>query len=89
MNFNTLAQWAVKILALIPIIANGIHQTKQDANLADKQTAAQDALATAAASAQVLLPASEQPAAAAIASVASQAIAGAVAALHNGQAATA
>jgi hypothetical protein len=89
MNFASLASWAFRIMSLIPIIANGIHQTKQDATLVDKQTAAQDALATAAASAAVLLPASDQTAAAAIASVASDAIAGTVAALHNTKAATA
>jgi hypothetical protein len=83
MKFLTLETWAFKLLSLIPIIANGIHATKQDATLGDKTTAAQDALATAAVSAQVLLPADQQPLAASIASVASQAIAGTVQALHN------
>jgi len=83
MNYTTLASWALKILSLVPIIANGIHQTHADLDLKGKQTAAQDALATATASAQVLLPADQAALASSIASVAAQSLDATVAALHN------
>jgi hypothetical protein len=83
MKLLTFEQWAIKLLSLIPIIANGIHATQQDVGLGSKTSAAQDALATAAASAQVLLPSELQPLASGIASIASQSLASTVAALHN------
>jgi len=83
MNLATIAMWALKILTLVPIIANGVHQTHADLTLEGKDAAAQDALGTAIAGSAVLLPESEQPLAQQIGQIAAQSLSQTLSVLHN------
>lgn len=79
---NILA-WALKLLALVPYIANGVHTVHNDLTLGGKVSAAQDALQLATAGAVSLLPAEDQQLAAGIGAVASKSLTDTVTALHN------
>lgn len=76
-------EWALKLLALVPTIANGIHTVQSDLTLSGKVSAAQDALKLATAGAATLLPAEDQELAAGIGAVASKSLTDTVTALHN------
>ena len=82
---NILA-WILKIVSLIPVIANGVHVVQNDlspAGLNSKLAAAQDALALASEGSIALLPEKDQATATTIATVASQELAATVTALHS------
>jgi hypothetical protein len=78
--------WIFKIVSLIPVIANGVHQVQNDlspAGLNSKLAAAQDALTLASEGSIALLPAADQPLATQVASAASTELTNVVTALHT------
>ena len=84
-NMINILSWALKIVSLLPVIAQGVHQVHAD--LPSKLTAAQDALQLVTSSAAALVPPEDQAAAVAIGAAASTALASTVTALHNAGAA--
>ena len=88
---NSLFSWTLKILSLLPLIAQGVHAVQTDLSptgLNSKLAAAQDALNFASAGSIALLPSEDQPKAQEIAAVASAGLAATVTALHTAQKAT-
>lgn len=83
MKNNGMGQWMVKLLSLIPYLVSGIQQIHGDAKSgAEKKQLALEALGLAAAGAEGIAPASDDPAIAAATALASTTIDG-VKAVYN------
>ena len=77
-----IAAWILKIVSLIPIIAQGVQAVHADKAANDKTAIASDVLTDAIAGSAALLPVADQQTALAVGNVAQTALAATVQALH-------